>query len=516
MRAVIALTACAASGLLLALAYPRAGLWPLAWVALAPWLAVVFAAPTPIAIIGSWLAGFAFLAALMYWVAIFGYLPWALLASIEGLAFVTTGAVVRVIAPPRLPRARVLAVAVAWVTFEFARSVGEFGVPWGQVGHSQAPFVAFAQLAAFGGVPAASFVVVLANAAIADAITERRHGPTALRPVFTVGAVVAGAVALGGAHARLVERSLAAESNKAAVRVAIAQPSLKTWLTVAQLNRPVTSEEQEWELSRYARLTRQAAGAGARLIIWPESAVSGYLNCPGVTRDAVASLARKLGVWLLVGGPAYVADPTNPLKDGAPSAGREYNSAYVISPQGAIVGRYDKVHLVPFGEYVPWRSHLPLLQHYQVRATDVARGASHRLLRADGVDFAPMICFESVFPEISRTEANAGARALIIITNDAWFLRTAAAAQHLQIGRFRAIEQGLWIARGAATGVSAFIDPLGRVTKSLGLMQRGVLIADIRPRVPDTPYRRVGPLFSEICAGVTFIWLIAALLRRKK
>jgi len=535
MRAAIALAICAASGLLLALAYPHAGrcavcgLWPIAWVALAPWLVVVFTAPPRTAIAGSWLAGFAFFAALMSWVAIFGYLPWALLALIEGLAFALTAAVARVIQWGQLPiwrqeplagrttpreigncPLRILAVALAWVTFEFARGSGEFGVPWGQVGHSQAPFVALAQLAAFGGVPAISFVVVLANAAIAHAIAERRRGPTALRPVFYVGAVVAGAVALGGAHARLVERSLAAERQSALpdIRVGIAQPSLKTWLTVEQLNLPVTIEQQEWELSQYARLTRQAAAAGARIVIWPESAVSGYLDYPGIARDAVTSLARKAGVWLLVGGPAYAADPAHPAN------GREYNSAYVISERGAIVGRYDKVHLVPFGEYVPWRNHLPLLQHYQVRATDVARGAGHRLLRADGLDFGPMICFESVFPDISRTEANHGARALAIITNDAWFLRTAAAAQHLEIGRFRAIEQGLWVARGAATGISAFISPLGRITKSLSLMQRGVLVADIRARTGSTFYRRAGPLFSEICAGVTILWLLGALAPR--
>lgn len=127
-----------------------------------------------------------------------------------------------------------------------------------------------------------------------------------------------------------------------------------------------------------------------------------------------------------------------------------------------------------------------------------------------------MICFESVFPYISRREAKRGAQALVIITNDAWFLRTAAAAQHMQIGRFRAIEEGLYVARGAATGISCFFDPLGRVMDSLPLMKRGVIIAVIQPRAADTLYRRVGPAFSAACAGAALAWATAALALRRR
>ena len=510
MRNIVSLVLCALSGLLLALAYPRAGLWPLAWVALVPWLVVVFTARWPMAVAGSWLAGFAFFAVLMYWIAIFGHLPWVLVALIEGLAFVLTAVVVSITVPLRWGDAarqdaalvsgwRILAVAATWVTWEFVRGLGEFGVTWGQVGHSQASFLPVAQLAAFGGVPAVSFVVMVGNAALAHVIVVRRsRGAWAWRPAaYSAGFIVA-AIALGATHGLLVERATRADRTPT-VRVGIAQASLKSWLTVEELNVPLTLDQQRTELAAYANLTRQAASRGAQVIIWPESAVPGYLEYESVIRDTVTSLARERGVWLLVGAPAY-------------ERRCEYNSAYVVSPQGIITGRYDKVHLVPFGEYVPWRKWLPLLSHYRVRETDVTRGTEHRVLRAGGLDLGPMICFESVFPDISRREAIRGARALVIITNDAWFLRTAAAAQHVQIGRFRAIEQGLYVARGAATGISCFIDPLGRVTDSLPLMKRGVLVADIRPRSADTPYRRVGALFPLLCVGLTAAWLIAAVI----
>jgi len=554
MRAAVSLLTCLISGLLLALAFPRTGIWPLAWVALVPWLFIVFTASWPVAIGGSWLAGFAFFASLMYWIAIFGYLPWALAALIEGFSFAATAALARAMAPRS--GWRVLAVGLAWVTWEFARGLGEFGVTWGQLGHSQAPVVALAQLAAFGGVPAISFVVIVTSAALAHAMADGRTRRGAYQPLMWAAAFAVIAIALGAAHARLVERAIRADPStlrpirqapfdsaqgrqgkpaqgrpepsrgatgslrlrsgqagsarassradwRSPVRVGIAQASLKTWLTVEQLSAALTPQQQSDELSTYARLTRQAAARGAAVVVWPESAVPGYLEYEGLIREGVTSLARELGVWLVVGGPAY---------EGA----GDYNSAYVISPEGKITARYDKVHLVPFGEYVPWRKWLPLLRHYRVRETDLGRGKRHHLLHVGELAVGPMICFESVFPYISRSEANRGAQALVIITNDAWFLRTAAAAQHMQIGRFRAIEEGLYVARGAATGISCFFDPLGRVMDSLPLMKRGVIVADIHPRAADTLYRRVGPVFSAACAGVALAWAAAALARRRR
>jgi apolipoprotein N-acyltransferase len=523
MRTVAHFAACIASGIMLALAYPRAGIWPFAWVALVPWLVVVFTARWQVALIGSWIAGFAFFGTLMYWIAIFGYLPWALLALIEALAFVATAAVARFVFPlsrtaaashsatrpsPATPSAwRILLVGFTWVTWEYLRGLGAFGVPWGQVGHSQAPLLPLAQLAAFGGVPAISFVVLIFNAALAHLIATRRDNVRSLAPVVWPAVLLVVSLALGAAQAYRVERSLRLD-RRPAVRVAIAQASLKSWLTVDQLNVPLTPEQQDVELNAYAELTRDAAARGAQVVVWPESAVPGYINCEGQVRERVASLAREFRIWLIVGGPAFETGAGRPL------SGLEYNSAYVISPRGDVADRYDKVHLVPFGEYVPWRSWLPLLSHYRVRETDVTRGAEHRALRAGGLALGPMICFESVFPYISRREALRGARALVIITNDAWFLRTAAAAQHLQIGRFRAIEEGLYVARGASTGISAFVDPLGRVTDSLGMMKRGVIISSIRPRRSDTLYSRIGPVFSFICAAAMAMWGLAALVER--
>jgi apolipoprotein N-acyltransferase len=204
----------------------------------------------------------------------------------------------------------------------------------------------------------------------------------------------------------------------------------------------------------------------------------------------ISQIVRASDAWLLAGGPYY------------DDRGRIFNSAYLYSPTGILTSRYDKVKLVPFGEYVPGRHWLPLLSRYHVRDFDFAAGAVHGVLQAGTIAVGPMICFESIFPTIAWQLGDKRAQVLVIITNDAWFGRTAAAAQHQQIAVLRAIETGRWVLRGASTGVSSIIAPNGKVVSQAGLYQQAVLSANIA-LATGSP--------SDSRGRMAFAWLMVAL-----
>ena len=195
--------------------------------------------------------------------------------------------------------------------------------------------------------------------------------------------------------------------------------------------------------------------------------------------------------------------------------GRTFNSAYLYSPTGNLTARYDKVQLVPFGEYVPGRAWLPLLTRYHVRDFDFAAGAVHRVLQAGTIAVGPMICFESTFPTIGWQLAERRAQVLVVITNDAWFGRTAAAAQHQQMAVLRAVETGRWVLRGASTGISSIIAPDGRVVAKAGLYKQSVLTAKVRLTAGGERFSSIQPVFAWAITALAIAYVIVpvALLR---
>lgn len=281
------------------------------------------------------------------------------------------------------------------------------------------------------------------------------------------------------------------------LRVAVIQGSAHGPLLAENVNKPMTAEEEKRTLDTYEALTRKAAARRPALVIWPESTLPDAPERDPLIADRLSQVVRRAQVWLLVGGP-YVD-----------SRGRTANSAYLYSPSGNQVARYDKVQLVPFGEYVPTRQWLPFLSRYHVREVDFARGAVHRVLQAGTVAIGPMICFESIFPQISWLLAGHGAQVLVVITNDAWFGHTAAAAQHRQIAVLRAVETGRWVVRGASTGISSIISPDGLIVAEAGLYKQAALSADIRLVTSPQPGPRWGPVFAWCVFGLAIAFVIA-------
>ncbi|MBI4574532.1 MAG: apolipoprotein N-acyltransferase, partial [candidate division NC10 bacterium] len=267
---------------------------------------------------------------------------------------------------------------------------------------------------------------------------------------------------------------------------------------------------REEVLQRYERLTRKAGEAGATLIIWPETAIPFLLGVDAPVRERVEALARQGGTHLLVGSPdAELASPP-----------RYFNSAFHLAPDRGIVAKYDKVHLVPFGEYIPLR---PILGFFVDKLTqgaigDFQAGGEYTVFDGDGKRFGVTISYEVYFPAQVRRYVQGGADFLVNITNDAWYGRTAAPYQHLAMAVFRAVENNAFLVRSANTGISAVVHPRGRVLAASNLFEEGILVQTIRTRSGDSFYTRYGDVFAwlSLLGGVAAITARACVGRRKE
>jgi len=483
-----------AAGAAMSLAFPRVSLWPLAWVGLVPLLVAIRRSRLRGALASGLSFGIGYYGALLYWITIFGYLPWILLALMQAIpiAFFSFGAAV--IRRTHRPIFEFLAIPALWAALDWLRTLGAFGFSWGGLAYSQAPNLAAVQTASFAGPWGLTFAIVLVNAALA---ADRRSRLASL----AIAAVVVAAIHSGGAW--LLNRE-PAEGGK--LTAALVQGSLDQDLEL-------TPERGRKTMRIYETLTLQAAAAKPDFIVWPETVVPGDLERSPQMRHWVSVLARSSGAHMLVG-----SLHDQPAGQGRPPS--QLNGAYMFSPSGNLIGRYYKVHLVPFGEFVPGRKWLPFLERYKVRDIDVRPGRSHNLIPSGHGPIGVMICFESIFPDIARRETRDGARMLFVITNDGWFRRTSAAAQHHDFSIFRAVENRRYVVRNAATGISSVIDPYGRIEDRLDIWRRGVVYGDVDALSGLTFYSRYGDWFAYLSAAVALcgitIWAFARARKRRR
>jgi len=242
------------------------------------------------------------------------------------------------------------------------------------------------------------------------------------------------------------------------------------------------------------------------LVIWPETAVPFYFLNDGRLTPRLFDLAEKTGAYLLFGSPAF----------GDQGGRRHYfNRAYLLSPEGRI-SFYDKVHLVPFGEYIPLKRLLPFVNRMVESIGDFSPGRAGYLLGHPQAKIGVLICFETIFPELSRAFKRDGGNLLVNMTNDAWFGRTSAPYQHLAMLVFRAVENRTWVARAANTGFSAVIDSAGRIRDRSSLFEKATLQAIIPLRNQTTFYSRTGDWLVYICLLSTVAWLVTFYLRNRR
>jgi apolipoprotein N-acyltransferase len=383
-------------------------------------------------------------------------------------------------------RGLLLAPAV-WVTTELGRRYVYSGFPWVLLGYSQTEVLAVAQLASVVGVYGLSGLVATVSAALACALLgrSRRDALVAVASVL----LVAGVAAWG---ARRVARGELARGGDV-VRVGLVQGNI--------------AQEDKWNpalagriLQRYLTMTREAAAQGARLIMWPESATPFMFEEDRAGAAAIRQVARETGAFLLIG--------SDEMERGEPL--RFYNSAFLVRPDGTTADVYRKIHLVPFGEYVPFRTVLFFASPLVESVSDFSPGQSIVTLPVDGRRASTAICYEVVYPDLIRQFVLAGSELLTTITNDAWYGRSSAPHQHFQQAAMRAIEQGRYLARAANTGISGIVDPYGRVLARTPIFEPQVLVGDVRYLTGRTIYGMIGDLYAYGCAALTLAALLAA------
>jgi apolipoprotein N-acyltransferase len=466
------------------------------------WRAVMGAAAV------GWWFGFGYFLAGLYWIGYaflvdaptFGWLlPIAVIGVPVGLAIFTAfGAALARLLWTR-GAMRILALGVALTAVEWLRGHVLTGFPWNAFGYALTSPLALAQSASVVGIWGLTFIAVLVFASPATLIddhaeTRRPWLPLVLGIVVLAGLGGYGVLRLARTPTRLVD----------GVRLRIMQPNLK------QDVRFNYAAKQE-VMDRYVALSNRASGPqslgvrDATHLIWPESAFPFFL-----TRDpdALAQITRLIqGGTVLITGAARLAEPVNPIEPAA------YNSIYVIDHDGTIVSLYDKVHLVPFGEYLPFQHFLEGLglQQLTKQRGGFLAGDRRRLIAVPGAPLAlPLICYEIIFPgDVMPKGPRPGW--IINVTNDGWFGISSGPYQHLQQARVRAIEEGLPLVRAANTGISAVVDPLGRIINSLPLGSEGVIDSPLPRPIGAPPYARVGDIPAAMAVAISLL----ALVRRR-
>ncbi len=487
------------SGALYALAFPNAGIGALAFIALAPLLIAIVRAPTGrqaffcgwLGMTLAWLIMTPWVVRVMshygglpYFVGVLIFIAMALVLGLYGGLF---GAVVfRLRLGERfLPW---LAVPLAWAAIEYARTFLLSGFPWNLIATALVDFTSLVQLDRFAGPYFLGTFVVLPSVLIAWLVTQRR--------VESISRVLV----LGGSGILfLVWWGTGLVASKLVVRQTAASP------VIAALIQPNISQEMRWDQDnvvaiyrRMMAMTEEAARKGARVVIWPESTVPlSYSDTP-YYRQAIEELSLRYDIDIILG--SVATDPARP--------NRIWNSAFLASG-GRTIGHYDKIRLVPFGEYVPLRRLLFFAEKLVHAVGEFEFGTSDAPLQGK-LQYGPAICFEVVFPQIARTQVRNGAEVIVTVTNDAWYDGTSAPAQHLRQARLRAVETDRYVLRAATTGISAFIDPSGRVVESIPMGREGILYAKFQPRTSVTPYVRFGDWFAWTSVIVVLIALFYA------
>ncbi len=398
-----------------------------------------------------------------------------------------------------------LAAALLWTAIDHFRGFALGGFPWASLGYSQYQNWALLGLARYTGVYGLSFVAALAGAGLAQWV--RSESATRRVPRDSVAAFV-GVIVLHGLGALCGPAPVVADETTT-VRVAALQGNIDQ-------NEKWSEARVGENLGRYLSLSRRAVEAGAEIVVWPESAVPGFVEFEASIREPIAALAREHGVSFVLGGTGATVDPrTGRLSE-------VYDSAFLMGPSGEVSDRYDKVHLVPFGEFVPFRSVLGAFIEALARGMatlDVSPGEAPRALSlprpnplADTRIGVP-ICYELLFPDLVRRISNDGARVLFAITNDAWYGRTGAPHQFLAMTALRSAENSLWTVRAANSGVSAIIDSRGRVVTQSEIFVRDLVVGDIPLSLESgggTFYSRHGDVFAFCCwVGALGLWMRA-------
>jgi apolipoprotein N-acyltransferase len=502
----------AASGLLLTAAFPKPHWHAVAWIALVPLLAAIRRLKPGESFRVGLIAGLIHYFTLLFWVVpflqTFAYFPWylavpvlVLFAAFLGLFPATFAAG---LACCRRSWTALFAIPVFWVALEQIRGWILSGFPWALLGYSQVNQPHLIQIADIFGVYGVSFLVAALNGVVFFSVLKVAGWQWRSRPMggkTIAAALIIAMVMVGGTfqYGRYRLAEIDAVLEKA--------PTANT--AVIQGN---VSQDLKWDptyqhatIEKYNTLSKSALKETPELIVWPETATPFYFPYDQELSAKVLEKIPGRGATYLIGSPSVFSQG---------DAVHYYNSAFLIGPDADIKGRYDKVHLVPFGEYVPaW---MPFVGKIVVEAGEFSVGEKGRVLPWSKGPLGMLICYEGIFPDLSRAMVKNGAVVLVNITNDAWYGRSWAPYQHFVHMVFRAVENRRALVRAANTGISGFIDPAGRVSGTTELFEDAVATHPVPLLKMETVYTRHGDWFALVCLAMGGLLFITNLIKYRK
>jgi len=496
-----------ATGLLMTLAFPLQ-FWSLevpsawqgytAWIAFAPLILVAEGrAPARVALL-FWGAAWIYFTGTIFWVVVamteYGHVPFAasllalfLLSAILSLFHAAAGYMASRI-QHRWSLSLVWPAALAMTSLEYLRNYVFTGFPWSNPAYSQARFLTLIQIADVTGIYGITFLIVLTGGALAGVLAGlRAHVRGAWHHLAIAGALLS-AVWLYGSWR--IPQVLEAEVHGKPLRVGLLQgniPQDEKWL----------ESEAGRILTIYAEQVHLAQAKGAELIVWPEASIPDLLSADLTQMIPEAFPPEGPRVPQVIGAPVY--EPPENAEDPLVL----HNSAFVVDGTGRVMARYDKSHLVPFGEYVPLRAIFRFLGPLVQAVGEFVPGTEVRPVSDGRHQYGVLVCYEDIFPEISRKMGQRGMELLINVTNDAWYGPTSALDQHLDMAVFRAIESRVPVARAANTGISAFINATGRVIEQTRPWVPAVVVQELKLTRARSPYLVLGDGFAVACLGIT-------------
>ncbi len=490
------------SSLLLILSFPNFDLWPLAWAGLTPLLVIVVRSkhsPGRAFLLG-WFAGTIFFYGTCYWLTYamirYGHIPATISYLLLLPATILVGlfpaffcwALARLAA--RWNAAAVFAAPFLWVSIEWAR-LGVSGQLWNAIGYSQAYVPSLIQLASWGGVYAVGFVIVAVNAALAFVLLKRT------RSAFVIAGVV-----LVCLSALIAWRSSATPAESASKEIAATVIAIQPNVPMEQIG---SVAESEALVARHVEMSERALSeiknsSSQRVIIWPESPMNFSYARDSQLREMLASFTARNRASVI-----FNALEPAPL-DGF------YNSAVMVNEEGRLIAQYDKIRLLPFGEYVPLPRWLPGANLIPVMVGDFTPGVKYPLLPLGNARAGIFICFESAFPSVARTFSAEGADVLINISNDGYLGPTPVMKQHLANAIFRAVENQRPLLRVTNTGITAYVTERGEVLEASDGFQPATRIWNISRASNGTSfYTRHGDAFALFAAAISALLIIASL-----
>ena len=507
-----------ASGVLLALSFPKYGHPAFGWIALAPLLVALAGVPLRRAFLQGLLTGVVYFTGTLYWItrvmATYGDIQFwvAILINAALVAYLSLFPAIFALVMRRVAithgRPALMAAPLVWVATELGRTHVLTGFPWVLLGYSQTTVLPVAQFASVFGVYGVSMLLAAMSAALAVvAAGPARAGPFVSAsatsragarfsgserfiPLIVVFAILLAVFVWGSRRVAASEWTHMGDS----IRVGLIQGNVDQAEKISRTRASAIFQD-------YLAMTRRAIREGAEFVLWPESSTPFLFEVDVAPAEQIRALARQARVPILFG-----SDQVEQGDHGLPA--KYYNSAFLVGPDGTTGGVYRKIHLVPFGEYVPLKRILFFAAPLVEAVSDFSAGEDAALLPVGTHTISAAICYEVVYPDLVRRFVAAGSEMLTTITNDAWFGATSAPYQHFEQASMLAIEEGRYLVRSANTGISGIVDPYGRVIAKTAIFEPAVTVGEARFLRTSTFYARHGDVLAYASVVATVALLV--------